>query len=60
MYCVDIAPHRWSVNLSDGKCDLVDAKEKNGFYIANLQDFELEEAKKVVEICPTKAINYNK
>jgi aminopeptidase-like protein len=56
MYCVEVAPHRWTVNLTDGKCDLVDAKEKNGLFIANIHDCELDEAKKVVEICPVKVI----
>ena len=41
--CVEAAPQRWRISKKDGRCTLVGAKEKRGFYTVNLPDFEKEE-----------------
>ncbi len=40
--CVEAAPDRWRVSKKDGRCNLIDSKEKKGMYkaIVNLDEYD--------------------
>ena len=40
--CVEAAPDRWRVSKKDGRCNLIDGKEKKGMYkaIVNLDEYD--------------------
>ncbi len=55
-YCVEVAHNNWQMNDTDGKADLIDAKEKKGFYTAISSDDDYEPNKEAQNICPVKVI----
>lgn len=54
--CVEAAPDRWRVSKKDGKCNLVGAAEKKGFYHALAADDEWEANQRAAANCPAKII----
>jgi ferredoxin len=59
-YCVEAAHTRWFMNDSDGKSNLIGAKEKKGIFIVITGDDEYEENLEAAEICPVKIIKVEK
>ena len=55
-YCVEAAPSRWVMDMSDGKCTMIDSKEKKGIYMLVTTDDEYEENKEAAELCPVNII----
>ncbi|MBK8698161.1 MAG: ferredoxin [Saprospiraceae bacterium] len=56
--CVEIAEHRWRVSRKDGKCTLVGAKEKRGFYVVNVEEGEREDVIAAARVCPARIIKW--
>ena len=54
--CVEAAPYRWRISKRDGKCTLIGAKEKKGFYTFNGHDIELEDNLIAATNCPVNII----
>ncbi|MCG8573401.1 MAG: ferredoxin [Flavobacteriales bacterium] len=54
--CVEAAPHRWRVSRKDGRCNLIEGKEKKGFYQAIVSEDEYEENIQAAANCPVKII----
>ena len=59
-YCVEVAPSRWYMDESDGKCTLIDSKEKKGIYTAVTTDDEYDENLEAAELCPVNIIRLEK
>ncbi|MBL0082288.1 MAG: ferredoxin [Saprospiraceae bacterium] len=58
--CVEIADYRWRISRKDGKCTLVGALEKRGFYTINVEDGEEADAKAATLVCPARIIQWKK
>ncbi|MEQ1554319.1 MAG: ferredoxin [Ferruginibacter sp.] len=58
--CVEAAMHRWRVSKKDGRCTLIGAKEKRGFFKIILEDDEYEANKIAANNCPVKIIKVEK
>lgn len=58
--CVDAAPYRWRISRRDGKCTLIGAKEKKGWYMALVDDEEWEANLKAANHCPVNIIRVEK
>ena len=54
--CVDAAPFRWRISRKDGKCTLIGATEKKGWFYARTDDDELEANLLAAANCPVKII----
>ena len=54
--CVEAAPDRWRVSKKDGRCNLIEGKEKKGIYQALVNDDEYEENVRAATNCPVKII----
>jgi len=54
--CVEAAAYRWRVSRKDGKCTLIGAIEKRGFYTINVQDDEFEDNEIAAKNCPVSII----
>lgn len=54
--CVEVDPNRWRISKKDGRCNLVDGKEKKGIYRALVHEDEHSELLQVASICPVKII----
>jgi len=54
--CVEVAPNTWEMNKEDGKADLTNAKERNGFYTLITSDDESDANVEAQNICPVKII----
>ena len=54
--CVEAAPDRWRVSRRDGRCTLIDGKEKRGIYrtIASMEEYDRN--KMAAANCPVKII----
>jgi ferredoxin len=59
-YCVEVAPSRWYTDESDGKCTLIDAKEKKGILVCLTTDDEYKENVEAAELCPVNIIRVEK
>lgn len=59
-YCVEVAPSRWQMDETDGKCNLLESTEKKNIYIAIAGDDEYEENLEAAKICPVKIIKVEK
>lgn len=59
-YCVEIAYDRWRMSKKDGKCTLIGAKEKRGFYNVIVGDDEYEANVSAAKACPVKIIKVEK
>ena len=55
--CVEAAPGRWRVSRIDGKCTLVEGKEKKGIYQAVVSMDEYEQNKMAAANCPVNIIH---
>lgn len=58
--CVEAAPYRWRMSKKDGKCTLIGAKEKKGFYTINVHDLEREDNTIAAKNCPVRIIQVKK
>lgn len=54
--CVEAAPDRWRISRKDGRCTLVGATEKRGFYSIKVPEHELEANEIAAKNCPVKII----
>ena len=54
--CVEAAPERWRVSKKDGRCNLVDGKEKKGTYNALVDMDEYDQNIQAAKNCPAKII----
>ncbi|MFN8298956.1 MAG: ferredoxin [Chitinophagales bacterium] len=58
--CVEAADYRWRISKKDGKCTLIGAREKKGFYTALVHDDEWDDNRKAAENCPVHIIRIEK
>lgn len=58
--CVEIADYRWRISRNDGKCTLIGAREKRGFYTINVEDGEKDDANAAAVVCPARIIQWKK
>ena len=58
--CVEAAMYRWRLSRKDGKCTLIGAIEKKGFYTAIVGDDELEDNITAAKHCPVNIIRVEK
>ncbi len=54
--CVEVAPERWRVSKRDGRCTLIEGKEKKGIYKALVGLEEYEQNLQAAQNCPVKII----
>ncbi len=54
--CVELAPNNWFMDLSDGKAKLRRSEEKNGLYIAEISEPEVEDNLEAARNCPVNII----
>lgn len=54
--CVEAAPYRWRISRKDGKCTLIGAQEKKGFYTIKVHESEEEDNRIAANNCPVKII----
>jgi ferredoxin len=54
--CVEAAPDRWRVSRKDGRCNLVEGKEKKGIYRALVSMDEYDQNQQAAANCPVKII----
>jgi ferredoxin len=58
--CVEAADYRWRVSRKDGKCTLINGKDKKGFYQVFVDDHEYEDNLMAAMNCPVKIIQVQK
>ncbi len=54
--CVEAAPERWRVSKKDGRCNLIEGKEKKGIYMVLVNPDEYAENLQAASSCPVKII----
>ncbi len=54
--CVEAASYRWRISRKDGKCTLVGASEKKGFYSILVGDDEFDDNTFAARHCPVNII----
>lgn len=54
--CYEIWPVRWRISRQDGKCTLVDGKEKKGVWQVEISKDEIAQNEKAAQACPVKII----
>lgn len=54
--CVENAPGNWKINPEDGKADLARSVEKDGVFIAEIADPEVEDNQTAAQYCPVGII----
>jgi ferredoxin len=54
---VEAAPDRWAMSKKDGRCTLVGASEKKGFYTVLVHEDELERNREAAQNCPVHIID---
>ncbi|MBC8051769.1 MAG: ferredoxin [Sphingobacteriaceae bacterium] len=54
--CVEAAFSRWRISQKDGKCNLIDGREKKGIYIAMVNAAEIGPNKIAEQNCPVRCI----
>lgn len=59
-YCVEIAYDRWRMSKKDGKCTLIEGKNKKGFFTAMVGDDEYIANVNAAKACPVKIIKVEK
>ena len=54
--CVEAAPDRWRVSKKDGRCNLIEGKEKKGIYrtVVSMEEYEIN--LHAAKNCPVKII----
>jgi ferredoxin len=58
--CVEVAKYRWRLSKKDGKCTLIEGKEKKGWYTVVVGDDELEQNLMAAKNCPVNIIKIEK
>ncbi len=58
--CVEENKNRWMMSRKDGKCTLIEGKEKNGFFSIIVLEDEYESAKSAADKCPVRIIQVQK
>lgn len=58
--CVEVADYRWRISKKDGRCTLVGAVEKRGFYSVVVNDDEYEDNVLAANNCPVNIIKVHK
>ena len=58
--CVDAAPWRWRISRRDGKCTLIGATEKKGWYMVLVDDEEWAVNRMAADYCPVNIIRVEK
>jgi ferredoxin len=59
-YCAEVAPYRWQMNETDGKCNLTDGAENKGIYTAVVGNDEYAANREAAEVCPVNIIRTEK
>lgn len=59
-YCVELAYDRWRMSKKDGKCTLIGAEDRKGFWTVKVNDDEYEENLRAAESCPVNIIKVKK
>ena len=54
--CVEAAPNRWRVSKKDGRCNLIEGKEKKGVFQVLVNEDEYLENVQAAANCPVKII----
>lgn len=54
--CVEAAPYRWRISKKDGRCHLIEGKEKKGIYQTLVNNDEYEDNIQAANNCPVKII----
>ena len=56
--CVAVQPDQWKI-VDDGKADFIGSnkEDKNGFFIKEIDESELEFFKEASEVCPVNVIH---
>jgi ferredoxin len=54
--CVEADPFRWRVSKKDGKCTLVEGKEKKGVFFATINEDEYDQNRMAEINCPVNII----
>jgi len=54
--CVEAAPYRWRVSKKDGRCNLIEGKEKKGVFRVIVNIDEYPENIKAAANCPVNII----
>lgn len=54
--CVLEQSEHWEMDSSDGRATLKNAKNKSGVFQKNVEEFEVEKSKSVVDLCPVNCI----
>ena len=54
--CVEAAPDRWRISKKDGRCNLMEGKEKKGMYRALVSFDEYAQNLQAATNCPVKII----
>lgn len=57
--CVENSPDNWEINPQDGKACLKRSQEKNGKFIAEISELEVEANKRSAQYCPVGIIHIN-
>ena len=55
-YGVEVAPHRWQMSKKDGRSQLIDSRERRGFWSVQVSEEEREINEKAAKLCPVKII----
>ncbi len=58
--CVEAAPDRWRVSKRDGRCSLIEGKEKKGIYKALVNIDEYAQNLQAAKNCPVNIIQVEK
>ena len=58
--CVEAAFYRWRISQKDGKCTLIEGKEKKGIYTVLVSDDEYESNLIAARYCPVNIIKIDK
>ena len=58
--CVEAAFYRWRISQKDGKCTLIEGKEKKGIYTVLVSDDEYESNLIAARNCPVNIIKIEK
>ncbi|MBJ7880459.1 ferredoxin [Gelidibacter salicanalis] len=54
--CVEAAPDRWRISRKDGRCNLIEGKEKKGIYRALISIEEYAQNFQAANNCPVRII----
>lgn len=59
--CVEYSPGNWEISEDDGKSSLLNSKEtKQGVFVSEIPESELEENEKAARDCPSRIIKVEK